>query len=40
VEASSGSPVAHINERMIADALIEAGLVTGRLVESYDSSLP
>jgi hypothetical protein len=26
VEASSGSPVAHINERMIADALIEAGL--------------
>jgi hypothetical protein len=34
VEASSGSPVAHINERMIADALIEAGLVTGsRLVE-------
>jgi len=29
VEASSGSPVAHINERMIADALIEAGLVTG-----------
>jgi hypothetical protein len=34
VEASSGSPFAHINERMIADALIEAGLVTGsRLVE-------
>jgi hypothetical protein len=34
VEASSGSPVAHINELMIADALIEAGLVTGsRLVE-------
>jgi hypothetical protein len=33
VEASSGSPVAHINERMIADALIEAELVTGsRLV--------
>jgi hypothetical protein len=35
VEASSGSPVPHINERMIADALIEAGLVPGsRLVES------
>ena len=28
LEASSGSPVAHISERMIADALIEAGLVT------------
>jgi hypothetical protein len=33
VEASSGSPVAHINERMIADALIEAGLVTGSVYE-------
>jgi hypothetical protein len=29
VEASFGSPVPHINERMIADALIEAGLVPG-----------
>jgi hypothetical protein len=34
VEASSGSPVAHINERMIADALIEAGLVTGSVNQS------
>jgi hypothetical protein len=36
VEASSGSPVPHINERMIADALIEAGLVSGSpLVDSH-----
>jgi hypothetical protein len=36
VEASSGSPGAHINERMIADALIEAGLVTGRRLVGSD----
>jgi hypothetical protein len=36
VEASSASPVAHINERMIADALIEAGLVTGMYGPPHD----
>ena len=36
MEASSGSPGAHINERMIADALIEAGLVTGRRLVGSD----
>jgi hypothetical protein len=36
VEASSGSPVAHINERMIADALIEAGLVTFKSASSQE----